>query len=61
MGGEDFAEYLQKVKGCFIYIGTSSNKQTSYPWHHENFDIDEKALPLASQYISYTAKKILNN
>ncbi|MDD5020684.1 MAG: M20 family metallopeptidase [Endomicrobiaceae bacterium] len=61
MGGEDFAEYLQKIKGCFIYIGTSSNKQTSYPWHHENFDIDEKSLATGAQYIAYTAKKILNN
>lgn len=61
MGGEDFAEYLQKVKGCFIYIGTSSNKKTSYPWHHENFDIDEKALLTGAQYISHTAKKILND
>ncbi|MFA6613340.1 MAG: M20 family metallopeptidase [Endomicrobiia bacterium] len=60
MGGEDFAEYLKDVKGCFIYIGTSSNKATSYPWHHEQFDLDEKALPEASNYIAYTAKLILN-
>lgn len=60
MGGEDFAEYLKDVKGCFIYIGTSSNKATSYPWHHEQFDLDEKALPAASNYIAYTAKLILN-
>lgn len=60
MGGEDFAEYLQKVKGCFIYIGTSSNKKTSYPWHHECFDIDEKALLTGAGYITHTAKKILN-
>lgn len=60
MGGEDFAEYLRKVKGCFIYIGTSSNKATSFPWHHERFDLDEKALPKASEYIADTAKSILN-
>ena len=59
MGGEDFAEYLRKVKGCFIYAGTSSCAETSYPWHHENFDIDEKALPVAAEYIAYTAMKIL--
>lgn len=60
MGGEDFAEYLQKVKGCFVYAGTSCGKNTSYPWHHENFDIDEKALPKAASYIAHAAKKILN-
>ncbi len=61
MGGEDFAEYLKKVKGCFIYVGTSSNKSTSYPWHHERFDLDEKALAPAANYIAQTAKIILNN
>ena len=60
MGGEDFAEYLQKVKGCFVYAGTSCGKSTSYPWHHENFDIDEKALPKAASFIAHAAKKILN-
>jgi len=60
MGGEDFAEYLQKVKGCFVYAGTSCGKKTSYPWHHENFDIDEKALPKAASFIAHAAKKILN-
>ena len=61
MGGEDFSEYLKKIKGAFIYIGTSKNKATSYPWHHEKFDLDETALPKAAQYIANTAKIFLNN
>jgi len=60
MGGEDFAEYLHKVPGNFMYIGTSKNKATSYPWHHSNFNIDEAPLSKAAQYISYTIEKILN-
>jgi amidohydrolase len=58
-GGEDFAEYLKAIPGNFIYIGTSKNKYTSYPWHHTNFDIDESALPKAAKYIAYTIKKFL--
>ena len=61
MGGEDFAEYLKKVRGCFVYIGSSSNKATSFPWHHECFNIDEKALLIGAQYICHTAQNILNN
>ena len=61
MGGEDFAEYLKQVKGCFIYVGSSSNKATSFPWHHECFNIDEKALVIGAEYICNTAKYILNN
>lgn len=60
MGGEDFSEYLKEVKGAFVYIGTSSNQKTSYPWHHEKFDLDETALPKGSQYIANTAILFLN-
>lgn len=60
MGGEDFSEYLKIVPGNFIYIGTSKNKETSNPWHHSNFNIDESALPKASKYIAYTVSKFLN-
>lgn len=59
MGGEDFSEYLDKIPGTFIYIGTSKDKNTSYPWHHSNFNIDETALPKASKYIVYTLKSFL--
>ena len=59
MGGEDFAEYLHTAPGNFIYVGTSKNKSTSYPWHHSNFNIDENALLKAAKYIEYTVEKFL--
>jgi amidohydrolase len=59
MGGEDFSEYLNDVPGSFVYIGTSKDKDTSYPWHHSNFNVDETALPKASKYIAYTLKLFL--
>ena len=59
MGGEDFSEYLNDVPGNFIYIGTSKDKHTSYPWHHSNFNVDETALPKASKYIAYTLESFL--
>lgn len=60
MGGEDFAEYLKEVKGAFVYVGTSSNKATSYPWHHEKFDLDEKGLVGGAEFLANTAKLFLN-
>ena len=60
MAGEDFAEYLKEIKGAFVYIGTSSNEKTSYPWHHEKFDLDETALPKGAEYLANTAKLFLN-
>lgn len=60
MAGEDFAEYLHEIKGAFIYVGTSSNEKTSYPWHHEKFDLDETALPKGAELLANTAKLFLN-
>ncbi|MCX5778952.1 MAG: amidohydrolase [Elusimicrobia bacterium] len=58
MGGEDFAEYLQKVPGCFIYFGTAPRK--AYPWHHACFDIEERALSRGSLLLSRIAQDYLS-
>ena len=45
MGGEDFAYYLKKAPGTFMFIG-SANEDGAY-WndaHHPRFNIDERAL-----------------
>lgn len=58
MGGEDFAEYLQKVPGCFIYFGTALRKP--YPWHHACFDIDERVLSKGALLLSGIARDYLS-
>ncbi len=57
MGGEDFAEYLRTVPGCFLYIGAAGKK--AYPWHHEKFNIDEKVLSAGAQLMAAAAEKLL--
>lgn len=57
MGGEDFAEYLQHIPGCFLYIG--ARKKEFYPWHHEKFDIDEAVLLKGAQLLSAIAQSFL--
>lgn len=50
MGGEDFAYYLQHVKGTFFYTGAMPAQANDvYPHHHPKFDIDEKALLIAAK------------
>lgn len=51
LGGEDFADFLDYVPGLFLHVGTRNldNPSTWYPHHHECFDIDERALPIATQ------------
>ncbi|MGM0876251.1 MAG: M20 family metallopeptidase [Bacillota bacterium] len=56
MGGEDFAYYLQHVKGTFFFTGAKpANEKHVYPHHHPKFDIDEKALLIAAKTLCNAA------
>ena len=45
MGGEDFAKFLQKVPGCFGFLGgRNEEKDQSYAHHNPKFDVDEDAM-----------------
>jgi len=57
MGGEDFAYYLQIVPGAFFFFGMGDGME--FPHHHPAFDLDEKALPLASLLMSSMALEYL--
>jgi len=48
-GAEDFAYYLEKVPGVYIFLGAmNETKVTPYPQHHERFNIDEDALEVGT-------------
>jgi amidohydrolase len=58
MGGEDFAYFLQKVPGAFLFFGMGDGME--FPHHHPAFDLDEKSLPqgallMASLALEYLA------
>jgi amidohydrolase len=44
MGGEDFAFYLQKSKGCFFALGVG--REGTVPVHNPKFDFNEDVLPV---------------
>lgn len=45
MGGEDMSFFLQKVPGCYFFLGTANlNQGFTLPHHHPRFDFDETAL-----------------
>lgn len=42
MGGEDFAYYLEKVPGAFMFLSSSNPaKHTDMPHHNPRFNVDE--------------------
>lgn len=51
-GSEDFAYYLEKIPGCFFYIGCKpKGVETAYFNHHPKFDIDEDCLLVAAKSV----------
>ncbi|MGF1480375.1 MAG: M20 family metallopeptidase [Cyanophyceae cyanobacterium] len=45
MGGEDMSFFLQKVPGCYFFVGAANPERgLDYPHHHPRFDFDETAL-----------------
>lgn len=45
MGGEDFANYLQKIPGAFFFLSSSNpEKGTDIPHHNPKFNIDEDVM-----------------
>jgi len=43
LGGEDFAEFLNRVPGCFFFVGAGKEGDPR-PHHSPDFDIDERSL-----------------
>jgi amidohydrolase len=49
MGGEDFSYYLEKVPGCFMYLGVkNAEKGCIYPGHNTKFNVDEDAFSIGA-------------
>jgi amidohydrolase len=46
LGGEDMSVYLDRVPGCFFFVG-SAPEGPHRPHHSPRFAIDERALPVA--------------
>ena len=62
MGAEDAAFFLEKVNGCFFFVG-SANKERNldYGHHHPKFDFDEEALIRGSALMAAAAVDVLNS
>jgi len=60
MGGEDFAYFLQKVPGAFMYIGAGNKEKGAvWPHHHPKFRIDEDAFVNGMELLLRIVNKFL--
>jgi amidohydrolase len=59
MGGDDIAFMLERVPGCYFWLGATRSNSTARQWHTANFDIDERAIPIGSAVLSQAALNFL--
>lgn len=60
MGGEDMAFFLERVPGCFAFVGSAPRSGAASPHHSPTFDIDEESLVVGAELLTQTAVKYLN-
>jgi len=60
MGSEDMAMFLEKVPGCFFFIGARNADQGfDRAHHHPLFDFDEAALTIGAETLARAALNFL--
>lgn len=60
MGAEDMAFMLEKVPGCYFFVGSANDeKGLNYGHHHPKFDFDEAALPRAAALMAGAVADLL--
>jgi amidohydrolase len=56
LGGDNFAEYIQKIPGAYAYVGSrnGTDPKTQEEHHSDHFEIDERCLLVAARlYANY--------
>ncbi|MDY4067210.1 amidohydrolase [Bullifex sp.] len=64
LGGDDFAEFILEVPGCYAYVGSGNPeiKETTLAHHDSSFDIDEKSLEVATTlHVAYALEYLNDN
>jgi len=52
MGGEDFANYLTRLRGAMFRLGCVTDPTVAPPLHSPLFDIDERALAVGAEILA---------
>ena len=60
MAAEDMAYMMEKVPGCYFFLGSANDEQgLNFDHHHPKFDFDEAVLPRAAALMAASAVEIL--
>jgi amidohydrolase len=62
MGAEDMGFFLERLPGCYIFLGTGNeSKGLVYPHHSSKFNIDDSVLEIGVTYLAYLALDFLRD
>ncbi len=62
MGAEDFAFYLQRVPGAFLFLGNNPSTTEPYPpLHSPRFNFNDDALPIGVEMMANIAVRFLED
>lgn len=53
--GEDFSHYLERLPGCFVWLGSDG----PYQWHDPRYIIDEGCLIVGAEFLAALAENVL--
>ncbi len=61
LGAEDFSLVLEKIPGCYFFVGARNESiGATFPHHHPHFNICESALPLGVGALVAAVKELLS-
>ncbi|WHY93326.1 M20 aminoacylase family protein [Neobacillus cucumis] len=58
MASEDFGAFLQKIPGCFVFIGNGDESDLigNVPLHNSRYDYNDKILKIGAEYFAELIK-----
>ena len=59
LSAEDFADYLQRVPGAFMFVGAAPDNGEAFPQHSSHMTINERALGIGEKAILSACKAAL--
>ncbi|MBL4849650.1 MAG: amidohydrolase [Planctomycetes bacterium] len=62
MAGEDFSAFLERLPGCFAFVGSKNPERGLIePHHSDRFDFDESALEVSARFLEGVARRYLSS
>jgi len=55
LGGEDFAYYLERVRGAMLRFGAGFSNKKQYPLHNPKFDFNEGVFRVGASFLAQVA------